>query len=197
VHLPVRYMYSTDIALDSVSVVVRHAPSAGSAALDVGLQFIPRVGTPSPVPNLYTTVPNTYTVVAGAVGSYELSVTLTGTAAASYALAPVSLKRNSFLDVLNSTIAKPLPPPPLPLLLDAVLSDDGRSFDIIFDSRTDRAGVWKQFPCDLVFGFTGAAAALCEWIDDSSVRVSAAAHTYAVNMQSVPSCVICAYCAAH
>jgi hypothetical protein len=167
VHLPVRYMYPADISLDTVSVVVPHAPSTGGAALTVGLQFAPRVGDPSPVPSLHTTVPNKYTLVAGAVGSYELLVTLTGTAAALYALVP---ERNSFLDVLDNT-GTPAPPPS-PQLLHAILSDDGRSFDIVFDGRTDRAGIWKQFECDLLFSFKGASTALCEWIDDTSVRVS-------------------------
>jgi len=185
-------MYSADIALDTVSVIVPHAPSNGSAALDVGLQFVPRVGTPSPVPSIHTAVPNKYTVVAGAVGSYELSVTLTGTAASLYALAPVPSERNSYLDVMDHAIAGPLVPPPLPLLLNAVLSDDGRSFDIIFDGRTDRARVWKQFQCDLVFSFIGDSTALCEWIDDSSVRVSVIRNVYAVLIQCVyPLCIIC------
>jgi len=174
VKLPVRYMYPADLALDAITINIPDQPT--SNPLGIGIGFVPRVGTPSPVPMLYSAVASTYTlsVVAGAVGSYRLVVALTGASAALYT---VNSNSNTLLDVLDDT--GNMPPPPLPTMLNAILSNDGRSFDVTFDGGTDRAGVWKQFTCSLIFSFKGDTNALCEWIDDSSVRVWVASHSAA------------------
>jgi len=181
VNLPVRYMYTTDVALDAMTINIPDQPT--SDPLGIGLAFISRVGTPSPVPMLHSSIPSTYTVsvIAGAVGSYELVVTLTGASAPLYT---VNSNSNKFLDVFASTGT--MPPPPLPVMLTAILSNDGRSFDVTFDSRTDRAGVWKQFTCSLIFSFKGDTNALCEWIDDQSVRVWVASQSAAGNVPVTP-----------
>jgi hypothetical protein len=96
-------------------------------------------------------------------GSYNVSLTVTGTSAAQYTSGVSTL-----VQILSSSS-----PVPAPFMRSSRFSDSGQAVVVTFDSLTDQAGITTvSWPCSSLFIFTSASLTTCSWVNTSAVRVS-------------------------
>jgi hypothetical protein len=97
------------------------------------------------------------------VGVYNISVKLFGSAAPDYEVVfATSVNQLGIVSASTGEIAAPV-------LLRAQFSSDGASVTIVFDSATNRASQSSNlFACSLLFTFTWAARAQCQWSSDAT-----------------------------
>jgi hypothetical protein len=97
------------------------------------------------------------------LADFDVTVTLTGPAAAEYL---VVYKGSTRIRVVTAT-----QPPSVPVVQTAVFSGDGSSVLLSFDSPTDQAGAPNTFACGTLLSFTGAASAFCVWSSTSAITI--------------------------
>eukprot|EP01032_Pedospumella_encystans_P007530 gene7530-9027_t len=71
-------------------------------------------------------------------------------------------------------------PPPTPALLSAKFGDSGGTFDVTFDSSTNKASLPTSFVCSELLSFQGVGSTSCVWSTSSVVRVTFASSSVAL-----------------
>ena len=143
-----------DVLPDDLSISLGAVDSAGNAVQ----LFSPSLLTWS------TIAPQSAAYTKHEAGKYSLLFSLSGTSAASYEILYAPSKEVTVLSAESQ--------PPLPNLLSAVLSNDGTSVTVRFDSPTDKAGLGGNFLCSQLLSFSGLLhTTRCRWASDSSITI--------------------------
>ena len=98
-----------------------------------------------------------------AVGSYAYTVQITGSSANEYQVVYLSGPNPVFTVIAANSVQ------PAPILLQAVFSDDGSFFTILFDSATNKGATTTSFNCAQLFEFSCAVRSRCQWQDSQHV----------------------------
>ncbi len=150
------------IALNTIQLSIDAAPSA-----ELIIDFVTSPSSSAVYPSSLAisskSLQSIYelTIVAGAADVYSLALTLSGSSSNEYSV--VYGSKGSNFTVLTTTQE-----PTTPVLLSAVLSDDGSYITLSFDSATDKSGYSYAFPCDNLLSFADNTLSKCVWSDDAS-----------------------------
>ena len=96
-------------------------------------------------------------------GSYSYSIQISGSSANEYEVVFSSGRTGDFSVTAADSVQ------PAPSFVQAVFSDDGSSFTILFDSPTNRGATATSFNCAQLFEFACAIQSQCQWQDNRQV----------------------------
>ena len=97
-------------------------------------------------------------------GEYTIVAAVSGEASGEF---EVEFQSGRTFSVLSSAVSRPAP-----VSLSAVFQRDGLSFLFTFNSPTNVALKSAQFRCSEVLSFVSAREALCEWLDNTQLKVT-------------------------
>eukprot|EP01035_Chromulina_nebulosa_P037523 gene37523-50657_t len=97
------------------------------------------------------------------VGSYAYTIEIGGSSANEYEVVYLSGQNPVFTVTAANSIQ------PAPSLKQAVFSDDGSFFTILFDSATNKGATTTLFNCAQLFEFSCAGRSQCQWQDSQHV----------------------------
>ena len=110
------------------------------------------------------------------LGTYDISVALSGVSAAEFNAAFPKVNRFVVVDTFTA--------PPVPRVLSAIFADDGTTVVLTFDSATNQGGVLGNaaFFCSYVLKCDGCATTLCSWSAGPSVLTLYAGYNSNLNV---------------
>ena len=97
------------------------------------------------------------------VGSYAYTIQIGGSSANEYEVVYISVNKPIFTVIAANSIQL------APSLVQAVFSDDGSFFTILFDSATNKGTITTLFNCAQLFEFSCARRSQCQWQDSQHV----------------------------